>query len=108
MCEGAGRMACWGDQCREAAGFVANGSSKPRVPANELRCLGWCFVKLCAWFVLRGAALRCLVKIDGARWCSALLGGVWWCYVVLSGAFWCLVVLGGAGGAWWCMAVLCV
>ena len=28
--EGAGRMACWGDQCREAPGFVAPGSSQLR------------------------------------------------------------------------------
>ena len=78
------------------------------VPANGLCCFGWCLVVLCVWFVLLGAALRCLVGIDHVPWCSALLGGVWWCWVVLSGAFWCFLVLGGAWWCWWCLVVLVV
>jgi hypothetical protein len=36
----------------------------------------WCMAEQCVWFVLFGAAWRCL----------ALLGGAWWCLVLLDAA----------------------
>ena len=75
------------------------------VPANELRCLGWCLVKLCAWFVL--VELLCaawwgLMVLGGTPRCLVVFGGARWCLVVLSGAWWSLVVLVVLGGAWRC------
>ena len=57
----------------------------------------------CAWFVMFGAAWRCLVALGGAWWCLVVLcdwfmlrGGACCCLWVLGGAWWCLVLLGAA------------
>ena len=66
------------------------------------------------WFLLLGAAWRCLVLLGCDWWCLVVLTGAWCCLalhgclMVLGAAWRCLVVLGGAGGASWCMAVQCV
>ena len=48
----------------------------------------WCMAVQCAWFVLFGAALRCLVALGGAWWCFVVLGGAACQFVLLDAAWW--------------------
>ena len=37
----------------------------------------WYMAVQCVWFMLFGAAWRCVVALGGAWWCLVVLGGAW-------------------------------